>query len=241
MLRLILAMAACAHAAVDLVAPFTVDLISTKHPLWDTVLITTYLTNRGADPTTSHTFNATIMAVKIDSFVVGGSNHDIPAGYVLNGGSFVEVQDIAIAPKGPFAVATWTDPLRFMGEGGGEAVNNVRSAAYNFYPDVVFDTVVLYDTLIVRDTLRIRDTVKVTVRDTVIKTDTVKFCPPTMAKVSAAALRPAVPTTVYNAIGQPVWAGPLREGEYPPVRLRQGIHILVQGSRVHRFRVAYKE
>jgi hypothetical protein len=111
---------------------------------------------------------------------------------------------------------------------------------------VNFDTVkvTLHDTtrITILDTIIKNDTIRIVSRDTVIKHDTVKYCPPTqaMAKTASAPPRPEVHAAVYNAVGQLVWEGPLRQGGYPPIRLKQGLHILVQNGQVHRFRVAYK-
>jgi hypothetical protein len=233
-LALLALVASVPRAAVDLVAPFDVRLLG-SNVLFDTVEITTYLLNKGTTQAVSPVALSPYLAVAIgvDSFNI--RSHDI---YTLSPGYYLDFTDTITVIRGAHSFHTWCDPLGAWNESNEN--NNVRSQAVNYRPAVIFDTIVLYDTLVIRDTVRIHDTVKVTVRDTVIKKDTVKYCPPSMAKASAAALRPAVASTVYNAIGQPVWAGALREGEYPPIRLKQGLHLLVQGARVHRFRVAYK-
>ena len=177
MLRIVLLLAASVMAGPDLVAPFTVDLVSTKHPLWDTVQVTAYLLNLGSTDTPVHTFDAVILDVRMDSVPFGPKSHSIPTGLVLGAGKSVVLASQGIVPKGPFSIATWCDPLGHFGEGGGQVANNVRSQAYNFYPKVI------------------RDTVKVVVHDTV------KYCPPASAKQTATA-KPPQSFAVYSMAGQ---------------------------------------
>lgn len=263
MIKWFMLLAVSVSAAPDLVAPFTIDLKSNKG-VWDTIIVTTYLGNVGTTATLPQTFDATIFSAGVDSFNLFG--HRIPATLVLNPGSMVVYRDTLTVRPGPFSIFTWCDPLGFLGEGGGELVNNVRSQAYNFYPTVrqIHDTTVVYDTLRFRDTLRIvekdtiritlhdttrvsvtdtifqQDTIRVVVRDTVVKKDTVKYCPPTLAKAGSVARLVPVASVVYTAAGVKVWEGSLPLGGYPPSGLRPGLHLIVQGDQTRRFRVAYR-
>lgn len=174
MLKCILLIAGTACATPDLVAPFTVDLISQQGAL-DTIIVTTYLTNIGNAETTVRTFDAQIVSIGIDSLNIRG--HQIPANKVLSPGGLVIYKDtIAMIPH-PFSIFTWCDPLGSLGEGGGEVVNNVRTQGYNYYPQVI------------------RDTVRVAVHDTV------QYCKPTASRQPLAARAPQS-FAVYSAAGQ---------------------------------------
>ncbi len=245
----------------DLFAPLSIDLIG-KSQLFDTILVTTDLVNKGTSTAYSPTYPSKYLAVSIgvDSFNI--RSHDAAS---VMPGYFIEFKDTLVVIGGPHSIQTWCDPLIKWGESGGGINNNVRSQYFNFRPQIIRDTIILIDTLIVRDTLKIvqkdtvnitlRDTVRISItdtitkfdtvrvvqRDTIIKTDTVKvYQPPTFAKTSGKYLRPNVETTVYNAFGQPVWSGIAPQGGFPQVRLKQGIHLIVQGKEARRFRVAYK-
>lgn len=256
-----LCLASRLFALPDFIAPFDLRLIHSS-TLFDTVEVTTYLINKGTTVATSPLYPSpyTAVSVGVDSFNI--RTHDV---YTLSAGFYLEFKDTITIIRGAHSFHTWCDPLVAFNESN--VNNNVRSQPVNYHPAVVRDTIVLYDTLVrvdtlktiqkdtvkivERDTLRIteRDTIRITLRDTIRATDTVRvvvrdtiYIPqvPSLAKASARLARPAVQTEVYNAIGQLVWSGRLRDGEYPPVRLKQGLHLLVQGSRAHRFRVAYR-
>ncbi len=240
MYRIIFLLAVSVFATPDLVAPFTVDLLNSKSAYFDTIQVTTYLQNRGNVATPIQSFNWTAVSIGVDSFTIDA--HQIYAGNSLNPNNFFEFKDTVQIIKGPFSIHTNADPLQISGEGGGDKVNNVRSQSFNFHPKIIQDTILLIDTLRIHDTVKvaIHDTVKITLRDTVIKRDTIKYCPPTLAKTSGRFLKPLVSTTVFNARGQPEWTGMVLEGEFPQVRLKQGLHLLIQGQQVRRFQVVYK-
>lgn len=202
----------------DLVAPFTVDVISKKNPLWDTIEVTTYVSNVGTTPTIVKTQDFNVVSVGIDSFIPLRL-HNIPAGYYLDAGKTQVYKDTITAFFGPFAIVTQADPIHVFQESA--IGNDLRSQAYNFYPKIVRDTILLVDT------------VKITIHDTI------KVCP-SYAKTSADPIVRQVPSTVYNTIGRPEWVGLLQEGAYPTDKLKQGLYIIVQGQKVRRFRVAYR-
>lgn len=259
-LLLIAVLASKSPALPDLVAPFDIRLINSS-AFFDTLEIRSYLLNKGTTTAFSPLYpeDYPVLTVGVDSFNIRG--HDMVS---LSAGYYREFVDTIVVIQGPGSIHSWCDLLRAWDEGAGQINNNVRSQAFNFHPKIIRDTVVLYDTLVIRDTLKIvekdtviitlkdtirvtvrdtiikKDTIRVTIRDTVIRVDTVKYCPPTLAKAGRFGRGPAVASVVYNAVGQPVWRGSLPVGEYPPVRLKQGLHLLVQGQRAHRFRVAYK-
>jgi hypothetical protein len=262
MLKIILLLAVSAFSYPDLYAPLTIDLIG-KSKLFDTILVTTDLVNKGTTTAYSPIYPSTYTAVN-----VGVDSFNIRLHYAasIQAGYFYEFYDTIVVIGGPHSIQTWCDPLGRWAEGGGEVNNNVRSQYFNFRPQIIRDTILLIDTLVVRDTLKIvqKDTVKITLRDTlrisirdtiikndtirvvqrdtVIKTDTIKvYTPPTtFAKTSGSYLKPIVHTTVYNSVGQPVWSGLAPQGGFPQVRLKQGLHLIVQGDNARRFRVAYK-
>jgi hypothetical protein len=225
-LAAILFFASASFAGPDLVAPFTVDLKSSKSFLFDTVVVTSYLSNNGTTNTLTQSFDATIISIGVDSFNIFA--HKIPASYYMGPNTFVTFKDTLAVIKGSFSIHTWCDPLLFFGEGGGQINNNIRSQAYNFHPTTVHDTVLLIDTL----KLAVHDTVKITVHDTV------KIASAAAPKFSAAVV--SVPSTVYDAIGRPEWSGMLAPGGFPMVKLHEGLHLIVQGASARRFRVAYK-
>lgn len=213
----------------DLAAPFTVDLLSSSHPLWDTIVVTTYLSNIGDAATDAHAFDWPLVSVRVDSMPVG--SHSMPANYVLNAGLFVVLTDTAIVLRAPFALVTWVDPIGASGEGGGEQVNNVRGVAFDFHPDVQYDTtyVLVYDTVTVHDTTVAVDTV--TVHDTVVVHDTV-YATESTPKLAIGATRDTGEySELFRVDGRRIWAGYLREGQLPPMHLAYGSHVLVRGDR----------
>lgn len=255
-------MLCASFANVDFKAPFDVRKLGSTN-LFDTVEVTSYLINDGTSAGTSPLFPSPYpaLSVGVDSFNIRG--HSIAS---LNGKTYLVLLDTVVVVRGPFTIFSWCDPLHAWGESGGEVVNNVRSQAFNFHPAIqqIHDTTVVYDTLRFRDTLQVvekdtirinlhdttrvtvldtifqHDTIRVVVRDTIVKRDTIRIGPPTLAK--AASLKYLVPTasTVYNAAGVVVWEGLLLPGAYPPAGLRPGLHLIVQGERARRFRVAYR-
>jgi hypothetical protein len=261
MLKIVLLLAVSVFSYPDLYAPLTIDLKSSSQ-YFDTIIVTTDLINKGSTPAFSPLYPTTYTAlsVGVDSFNI--RVHSVAS---IQPGYFLEFADTIIVIGGPHSIQTWCDPLGKWGEGGAEVNNNVRSQYFNFRPQIIRDTILLIDTVVVRDTLKIvqKDTVKITLkdtlrisirdtiikndtirvvqRDTVIKTDTIKvYLSPTFAKTSGSYIKPNVQTMVYNAIGQPVWSGLAPQGGFPSVRLKQGLHLIIQGNDARRFRVAYK-
>jgi hypothetical protein len=224
-IKWILLFASIARATADLVAPFTVDVISSKHPLWDTIQITTYLSNIGTTSTISNSSEFTVLNVGIDSLMPLRIHNILPT-YYLGAGNMVVYKDTITALRGPFAIVTHADPIHVFQEYS--VGNDVRSQAYNFHPAIqqIHDTVVVYDT------------VRVTVRDTI--RDTIRVGPPALAKAASAAHLAPVASVVYDAAGAKVWEGMLPPGAYPPTGLRPGLHLIVQGEQARRFRIAYR-
>jgi hypothetical protein len=248
-------------ATPDLIAPFTVDLIR-KGSFIDSIEVTTYLVNNGTSVAAPTYPNFLLdVSIGIDSFQV--RSHST---LFLTTGNVLIYKDTIATIAGPFSITTWCDPLHAWGEGGGELVNNVRSQAYNFHPTILLlhDTTVVYDTLRFHDTLKVvekdtvkinlhdttrvtlrdtifqRDTIRVVIRDTVIKRDTIRVGPPTLAKAASLAYQKPVASIVYDAVGVKVWEGMLQPGGYPPAGLRPGLHLIVQGDKARRFRIAYR-
>ena len=66
-------------------------------------------------------------------------------------------------------------------------------------------------------------------------------CPPSSIApfpvVVSPLLAAAVPSTIFNVMGKPIWNGKLHTGELPEGILAEGVYILVQGSQHHSFRI----
>lgn len=212
----------------DLVAPFTVDLLSSSHALWDTIEVTTWLINKGDLTAWSPLYPSDYTALSLGFDSLQLRNHSIP---YLDAGYYVEFIDTLVVMKAPFCVVTWCAPLGEFGEGGGQKVNNVRGVAFDFYPETVYDTtyILVYDTVIVHDTTVTTDTL--VMHDTVVVHDTVYATGSTPKFASATLSAEGEYTEVYRMDGRMVWHGALREGQLPPVRLAMGTHVLVCGDR----------
>jgi hypothetical protein len=241
----------------DLFAPATVRMLSDKHPLWDTIEITTSVENISTTDTAKsplYPSDFTVLKVGIDSLWFG----NLHRAYKFQPWSFTIYKDTAIVLKTPFSLYTWIDPLHAWNEGGAEVYNNVLSWTYNFHPEITYDTVrlVLTDTL--RDTVRLHDTLTIVRRDTIIHKDTLTLTKrdtlihndtivvydtiyPTagMTKKIYAAMRPAVHTEIYNIVGQLVWNGNSPEGIIPRIKLPQGTCMMIQGDKRKLLKVSY--
>ena len=238
-----------AFSYADLLAPATVRLLSTRHWLWDTVEVTTYLQNVGDVTAYSPTYPSTYtaVAVRIDSLwtVKLHSMASLSAGY------FYTFKDTTVVLKGPFAVTTQCDPLWSIETNGGAAINNVLCWDYNFHPTIHYDTVTIVDidTLWKHDTTRVNihdtikttitnhDTIRTVIHDTTVVRDTIHA---TFAKRFAPAiLSTPVASVIYNVIGQEVWRGVIPLGVVPRVRLPKGTLLLVQGDNRKLLKVNY--
>lgn len=216
MFRIVLLLAASAFSFSDLVGPFTVDVISTKNPLWDTIQVTTYVSNIGTTKTITNTSDFQVASVGIDSFFPL-KNHVMPANFFLSAGGLAVFKDTLIAFHGPFAIVTQVDPIHVFQE---YAIgNDTRSQGYNFYPTIIRDTLLLVDTLLIHDT--------------------VNYCAPSLVKASSAVSQ-GLATTIYNLAGQPAWTGALPPGGLPIAKLKPGLYLMVQGRNTRRFRIAYR-
>ncbi len=212
-LLVVLVLVSIINAKPNLTTPAVAKLLSSAHPLWDTVEITSYLQNNGDSTAWSPLYPTkySALTVLVDSLQIAGY-HSIA--YLLPG-YFLTFKDTARIMKGPFALTTWTNPLFYFGEGGGQSVDNVLSWTYNFHPEITYDTIyiVKHDTITIHDTLR----------DT-LKTGSQQILSKSFSNTK-------IDSKVYNILGQLVWRGNSEAGKIPSLSLSQGAYILIQDNK----------
>jgi hypothetical protein len=200
-----------AQAAPDLSASVYASLLSSADPVVDTVVVTSTVFNNG----TSDAVNANGPLKYLDVVVDGLSvaSHSVPQNTPITVSDFLQHFDTVVVIKSAFSLMAWADPERVSGEEAGSFADNLTSLAYSFHA-IVVDTVYI------------------------------DSCPPTGIRPFAGAARPgrgvAVPSKVYNAVGQVVWQGRAPQGVLPAESLRPGLYLLVQGAKTRHFRVMRK-
>lgn len=188
-----------------------VEMLSSKDPKWDTVVVRSYVYidgdstfyNRGTAP-------LLLLDVRIDS--ASARKHYLAPKDSLEFLHGFFLFDTLTVLKTPFVAATWVDPLwSFQKEPTVEELR-VSSLYIDLHPKV--------DTILIAG------------------------CPPGPTRLrgpigfrGGTLAREAVPTTIYDIIGRPVWSGRLPEGEIPRDLVPEGVYLLVQGSRHRTFRI----
>lgn len=190
------------------ITPRSAVLQSAKNAKWDTVVVETYVYNSG--DTTYVNKGATpklYVDVRIDT--VSAAKHYLAPGDSLEAFTGKTIKDTLTVLKTPFALVTWTDPLKAFGPEPAVEDLRVSTLYVDLHPK--------------RDTVR--------VAGCPIPTDVARpaLLFPGMGKV---------PTTIYNVVGRPVWSGMRERASFPGSSgLSEGVYLMVQGADTRLFRV----
>ncbi|MDB5103733.1 MAG: hypothetical protein JWP91_1422 [Fibrobacteres bacterium] len=203
-----------ARAAISFeISPYSVKALSTKDPRWDTVVVQTYVYVSG-DETYRNTGKTRMLYLdlRIDSLSV--AKHYLEPGDSLEAINGFMIKDTLTVLKTPFAAVTWSDPQYVFEKETTVGNMRVSSQFVDLHPRI--------------DTVKVAGCPLPTAIGPGARGRSVR------AALSAAA---PIPTTIYNLIGKPVWAGQSVPGRIPETALSEGIYLMSQTSGNRIFRI----
>lgn len=188
------------------VTPRSATLLSAKNAKWDTVVIETYVYNMG-DTTYVNKGRTPLLYLDVRIDTVSAAKHYLAPGDSLESFAGRMIRDTITVLKAPFAIVTWTDPLKSFGPKPAVEELRVSSLYADLHPK--------------------RDTVRVPGCPIPTGLERPAYRLPGAGPVA---------TTVYNVIGRPVWIGKLDRGALP-MGLSEGVYLVVQGGESRLFRI----
>ncbi len=195
------------------VSPLGTKLLSGKNVKWDTVEVQVYVYNAG-DTTYYNKGTTPLLYVEIKVDTLSIAKHYLRPGDSLKAYYGFKLTDTVTILKTPFSLVTWIDPLVSFYKLPAVEEMRISSMYVDLHP----------------------------------KTDTtfIAGCRPGTYVIKPFSWQApftqlvAVPTTIYNVIGKPVWTGKSQQGRIPSHNFPEGVYLMVQGSENHIFRMAPK-
>ena len=192
------------------VSPIGTKLLSGKNVKWDTVEVQVYVYNAG-DTTYYNKGTTPLLYVDIKVDTLSIAKHYLKPGDSLKAYYGFKLTDTVTIIKTPFSLVTWIDPLVSFQKLPAVEEMRVSSMYVDLHP----------------------------------KSDTtyIAGCRPGTVWVRPFALQApfmqskAVPTTIYNVIGKPVWTGKSPQGRIPSHKFPKGVYLMEQGSGNQSYRI----